>query len=326
MKTNELEKILGITKHTLRYYEKEGLVHPNKDDNGYRNYSDVDIQVLQLVIFLRNLDISIDDIKGIINGDLTFKECITVNKIHLDHKVNELQSIQRTVNDYVEKDIPLIPALAQIERIETKSGLGYRKYNKEITLGKKPSKRSVLNKLLITTILTFLPVSILFEGILLATDNIVFIFILAIIPALILHYLIFGSNIHMANIENSVEQSIEFLSDEIRYYQRDNVFEHASYLYSYLFNKQDKYLKHVKYSNIKKVTLKNNRRYIRIGTPIATQVDVIDYTFEFNNGEHFYFYWPSTYDNDMQYIAIILKEIVKDIEDENDILSQYIPQ
>lgn len=324
MKTNELEKLLGVTKHTLRYYEKEGLVHPDKDDNGYRNYSDEDIQNLQFVIFLRNLNISIDDIKGIMNGELSFKECLEVNKIHLDQKVDELQSIQRTVNDYVNKDIPLIPALAQIERIETKPGLGYRKHNKEITLGKKPSKRSVLNKLLITTILTFLPVSILFEGVLLATDNILFIFVLAIIPALILQYLIFGSNIHMANIENSVEQSIEFLSEGIRYYQRDNVFEHASYLYSYLFNKQDKYLKHVKYSDIKKVTLKNNKRYIRIGTPVATQVDVVDYTFEFNNGQHFYFYWPSTYDNDMQYIAIILKEMVKEIEDEDGILSNYI--
>ena len=325
MKTNELEKLLGITKHTLRYYEKEDLVHPDKDDNGYRNYSDEDIQNLQFVIFLRNLNISIDDIKGIMNGELSFKECLEVNKIHLDQKVNELQSIQRTVNDYVEKDIPLIPALAQIERIETKPGLGYRKHNKEITLGKKPSKRSVLNKWLLSLILTFAPNYIIVCGICGITDNPLFIFTLVILPLLVLHYLIFGSNIHMANIENSVEQSVEFLSDGIRYYRRENVFEHAWYLYSYLFNKQDKHLKYVKYSDIKKVILKNNKRYIRIGTPIATQVDVVDYTFEFYNGKHFYFYWPSTYDNDMQYIAIILKEMVKDIEDEDLILEKYIP-
>ena len=320
MKTNEVEKMLGITKHTLRYYEKEGMVHPIKDDNGYRNYSNEDIQTLELIKFLRNLEISIDDIKGIINGAITFKECLEINKIYLDQKTDELSSIKHTVDNYVKKNIPLIPALASLEIIEPKKGIGYHKYNNEVTLGKKPSKKSVLNKLFITTILTFIPASVVFEGVFLLTDNILFIFLLAVFPALILHYLIFGSNIHMANIENSVEQSIEFISDGMRYYQRQNVFEHAAYLYSYLFNKQDKYLKHVKYEDIKKVTLKKNKRYIRIGTPIATQVDVVDYTFEFTNGNHFYFYWPSTYDNDMQYIAIILKEMVKDIEDDDFVL------
>lgn len=128
----------------------------------------------------------------------------------------------------------------------------------------------------------------------------------------------------MANLENSSEQSIEFLSEGIRYYQRSGIISHAFYLYSYLFNKQTKYFKHVNYNDIKKVTLYNQKRYLAVGTPIATQVDVVDFTFEFNNGKHFYFYWPSTYDNDMQYIAIILKEMVKDIEDDNHILDKYV--
>ena len=33
MKTNELEKLLGTTKDTLRYYEKEELISPSRDDN-----------------------------------------------------------------------------------------------------------------------------------------------------------------------------------------------------------------------------------------------------------------------------------------------------
>ena len=41
MKTHELEKELGISKHTIFYYEKEGIVTPQRDDNGYRSYSPV---------------------------------------------------------------------------------------------------------------------------------------------------------------------------------------------------------------------------------------------------------------------------------------------
>ena len=32
MKTNELEKLLGTTKDTLRYYEKEELISPSRDE------------------------------------------------------------------------------------------------------------------------------------------------------------------------------------------------------------------------------------------------------------------------------------------------------
>ncbi len=44
MKTHELEKELGISKHTIFYYEKEGIVTPQRDDNGYRSYSQEDLQ------------------------------------------------------------------------------------------------------------------------------------------------------------------------------------------------------------------------------------------------------------------------------------------
>lgn len=44
MKTHELEKELGISKHTIFYYEKEGIVTPQRDDNGYRSYSQEALQ------------------------------------------------------------------------------------------------------------------------------------------------------------------------------------------------------------------------------------------------------------------------------------------
>ena len=56
MKTHELEKELGISKHTIFYYEKEGIVTPQRDENGYRSYSQEDLQKLIMVKFLdRNI-------------------------------------------------------------------------------------------------------------------------------------------------------------------------------------------------------------------------------------------------------------------------------
>ena len=78
MKTSDLEKLLGLSKHTIRYYEKEGFIQPHRDENGYRDYRDEDVQTLKLVKFLRSLEISIDDVKAILSGDLNFQECLKI--------------------------------------------------------------------------------------------------------------------------------------------------------------------------------------------------------------------------------------------------------
>ena len=57
MKTNELEKEIGLSKYTIRYYEKEGLIQPKREENGYRDYDDETVQKLKIIKFLRNLQI-----------------------------------------------------------------------------------------------------------------------------------------------------------------------------------------------------------------------------------------------------------------------------
>ena len=68
MRTKQLEEMLGITKEALRYYEKEGLIKPERDENNYRNYLQSDIDVLKLILMLRYMEISIDEIKLILNN------------------------------------------------------------------------------------------------------------------------------------------------------------------------------------------------------------------------------------------------------------------
>lgn len=127
MKTHELEKELGISKHTIFYYEKEGIVTPQRDENGYRSYSQDDLQKLIMVKFLRNLNISIDDVKAILNNELDFKECLEINQIHLEKQIKSLEEIQENIEMYVRKDLPMLPALQQIQREVKNYKLGYQK-------------------------------------------------------------------------------------------------------------------------------------------------------------------------------------------------------
>ena len=60
----ELAKNLGITKDTLRYYEKEGLLPPIKrDSSGHRVYSESDMEWIFLIRCLRDTDMQIYKIK-----------------------------------------------------------------------------------------------------------------------------------------------------------------------------------------------------------------------------------------------------------------------
>lgn len=71
MKIKEVESMLGITKANIRYYEKEGLLTPARnEENNYREYSPEDIRCLERVKTLRLLGISISEIKQLNNGQI----------------------------------------------------------------------------------------------------------------------------------------------------------------------------------------------------------------------------------------------------------------
>ena len=67
---SELAEKVGLSRSTLLYYEKQGLLHGVRQNNGYRLYSDKDLQQLHLLQQLQA-------------GGLTLKEC----KSFLDSKV-----------------------------------------------------------------------------------------------------------------------------------------------------------------------------------------------------------------------------------------------
>ena len=69
MRTKELADIAGISVRTLHYYDTIGLLSPEIDrENGYRNYSDQDVSTLQQILFFRQLNFKLTQIKDILNS------------------------------------------------------------------------------------------------------------------------------------------------------------------------------------------------------------------------------------------------------------------
>lgn len=62
MLRNEVQEKTNLSRKAIEYYEEKGLVHPKKLENGYRDYSDGDVEVLKKISLLRNVGLSISEI------------------------------------------------------------------------------------------------------------------------------------------------------------------------------------------------------------------------------------------------------------------------
>ncbi len=88
MLINEVCKLTGLTKKAISYYEKQNLIKPTKGDNGYREYAEEDIALLNEISLYRKLDISLKDIKLIIKSK---NKKITLSKIIEEKQRKEMQ-------------------------------------------------------------------------------------------------------------------------------------------------------------------------------------------------------------------------------------------
>lgn len=91
MKINEVEKLLNIPKATIRFYEKEGLLAPKRNENTYREYSEVDVETLKKIVILRKIGVSVDDIKQVQSGNLLLQDALSINLTNLYTQMEELK-------------------------------------------------------------------------------------------------------------------------------------------------------------------------------------------------------------------------------------------
>ena len=95
MKINQVEELVGITKKNIRFYEEQGLIHPNRDQqNGYREYSLADVECLNRIKLLRKLDIPIEQIRLMQEGSLSFDKCMEDHMIRISHRQHDLEVVK----------------------------------------------------------------------------------------------------------------------------------------------------------------------------------------------------------------------------------------
>lgn len=93
MTIKEMEQITGLERSTIRFYEKENLIRPTRNaSNGYREYSEADIDTIKKVAYLRTLGISIEDIRKLSNKEADLYDVIKLQSQTLSQQLSELKN------------------------------------------------------------------------------------------------------------------------------------------------------------------------------------------------------------------------------------------
>lgn len=95
VKINEVEALVGISKKSIRFYEEEGLLCPQRNsENGYRNYSEADVDTLLKIKLLRKLGLPLEEIRALQQGRLTVADALHRHRITLERESENLRQAQ----------------------------------------------------------------------------------------------------------------------------------------------------------------------------------------------------------------------------------------
>jgi MerR family transcriptional regulator, thiopeptide resistance regulator len=96
----QLAKIAGVTVRTLHYYDEIGLLKPSSvGENGYRYYADPDLFRLQQILFFRELDLGLEQIKQIVSApDFDLIAALQTHRQALEEKIGRMQQLVTTVD------------------------------------------------------------------------------------------------------------------------------------------------------------------------------------------------------------------------------------
>lgn len=96
---SQMAQRLGIEPHTLRFYEKEGIITPQRTASGIRSYTDENAAQLEMAMCLKSTGMTLKDIKRYFDlvraGDETLDERLQIFKSHREHVLEEIAQLQK---------------------------------------------------------------------------------------------------------------------------------------------------------------------------------------------------------------------------------------
>lgn len=130
MRISEVAKLTGITVRTLHYYDEIGLLKPSEiTEAGYRLYSREDLEILQQILFFRELYFPLSQIKEIMNNpNYDKEEALKKQKELLIQQRQRIEGLIKLIEKRIEGDNNMSFKEFDMNEIEENK----KKYAKEV--------------------------------------------------------------------------------------------------------------------------------------------------------------------------------------------------
>lgn len=164
MKIKYVEELVGITRKNIRFYEEQGLLSPERAENGYREYGQEDIRRLLQVKLLRKLGIPIEDCKRIFQGSIRLEDCLDRHLDELERQKENLARMQAISEQIIAShatlwDLDTESYLDEVEKAE-KEGTGFMDV-KRTDIRRKKRLGAVLAGAVMLLLTTVVPIALI---------------------------------------------------------------------------------------------------------------------------------------------------------------------
>lgn len=99
----ELAEKTGTIPNTIRFYEKKGLLKPERTESNYRIYSAEDVTRLEMILLYRKMGFSIEDIKELLEKNSSPVDRFVTQYTLLNKHIHSMVRIRETLGNCIEK-------------------------------------------------------------------------------------------------------------------------------------------------------------------------------------------------------------------------------
>src|SRR2546430_17351826 len=126
LRIGEAAALLGVSRKTLRHYEKRGLIRPSRAENGYRGYHPEHIAQLQRIRQLQSLGLALTQIKRVfhaLDNNQVWSDVLEALHTEITAEIVELEARRKRIEELLaegalsplETTVPLLPSALRVQ-------------------------------------------------------------------------------------------------------------------------------------------------------------------------------------------------------------------
>ena len=91
MTIKEIESLSGLTRANIRFYEQQGFLSPERHENGYREYTEEDLEILKKIRLLRMLHVPLSQIHDMADGSQSLEQVLMQHLAFIDDEIRQYE-------------------------------------------------------------------------------------------------------------------------------------------------------------------------------------------------------------------------------------------